>query len=86
MARYLVIAMDKRSFPCYNFSIIYVLVGKNMPADQGGYIMKNLNKYMTLLNGETAIYRSITAEEIAEFIRHNLGRNQSATLIYRSKP
>ena len=41
---------------------------------------------MTLLNGETAIYRSITAEEIAEFIRHNLGRNQSATLIYRSKP
>jgi hypothetical protein len=41
---------------------------------------------MTLLNGETAIYRSITAEEIAEFICHNLGRNQSATLIYRSKP
>lgn len=40
---------------------------------------------MALLNGETAIYRSITAEEIASFIRHNLGRHQSATLIYRSK-
>lgn len=40
---------------------------------------------MSLLNGEIEIYRSITAEEIADYIRRNLTRNQSATLIYRSK-
>ena len=40
---------------------------------------------MSLLNGEVEIYRSITAEEIADYIRHNLCRNQSATLIYRRK-
>ncbi len=40
---------------------------------------------MSLLNGEVEIYRSITAEEIAEYIRRNLNRNQSATLIYRRK-
>jgi hypothetical protein len=40
---------------------------------------------MSLLNGEIELYRSITAEEIADYIRRNLNRNQSATLIYRSK-
>lgn len=40
---------------------------------------------MSLLNGEVEIYRSITAEEIAEYISTNLNRNQSATLIYRRK-
>lgn len=40
---------------------------------------------MSLLNGEVDIYRSITAEEIADYIRRNLNRNQSATLIYRRK-
>ena len=40
---------------------------------------------MALLNGEIEIYRSISAEEIASYIRQNLGRNQSATLIYRRK-
>lgn len=40
---------------------------------------------MSLLNGEVDIYRSITASEIADYIRRNLNRNQSATLIYRRK-
>ena len=40
---------------------------------------------MSLLNGEVEIYRSITAEEIAEYISTHLNRNQSATLIYRRK-
>ena len=40
---------------------------------------------MSLLNGEIDIYRSITAEEIADYITKNLSRNQSATLIYRRK-
>lgn len=40
---------------------------------------------MSLLNGEVEIYRSITALEIADYIRHNLNRNQSATLIYHRK-
>lgn len=40
---------------------------------------------MSLLNGEVDIYRSITAEEIAEYISTHLNRNQSATLIYRRK-
>ncbi len=40
---------------------------------------------MSLLNGEVEIYRSITAEEIADYIRTHLNRNQSATLIYRRK-
>ncbi len=40
---------------------------------------------MALLNGEIEIYRSISAEEIASYIRQNLSRNQSATLIYRRK-
>lgn len=40
---------------------------------------------MSLLNGEIDIYRSISAEEIADYIRTHLNRNQSATLIYRSK-
>lgn len=40
---------------------------------------------MSLLNGEIDIYRSISAEEIANYIRTHLTRNQSATLIYRSK-
>ena len=40
---------------------------------------------MSLLNGEVEIYRSITALEIADYIRRNLNRNQSATLIYRRK-
>ena len=40
---------------------------------------------MSLLNGEVDIYRSITAEEIADYIRHNLNRHQSSTLIYRRK-
>lgn len=40
---------------------------------------------MSLLNGEVDIYRSITAEEIATYIRQRLTRNQSATLIYRRK-
>lgn len=38
---------------------------------------------MSLLNGETAIYRSISAQEIADYISTHLSRNQSATLIYR---
>lgn len=37
---------------------------------------------MSLLNGEIDIYRSITAEEIADYIRNYLRPNQSATLIY----
>ncbi len=40
---------------------------------------------MSLLNGEVDIYRSITAEEIAEYISTHLNRNQSATLIYHRK-
>ena len=40
---------------------------------------------MSLLNGEVDIYRSITAEVIADYIRHNLNRHQSSTLIYRRK-
>lgn len=40
---------------------------------------------MSLLNGEVEIYRSITAEEIADYIRQRLCRNQSSTLIYRRK-
>lgn len=40
---------------------------------------------MSLLNGEVEIFRSITAEEIASYIRTHLTRNQSATLIYRRK-
>lgn len=40
---------------------------------------------MSLLNGETAIYRSITAQEIASYIQQNLTREQSATLIYLRK-
>ncbi len=40
---------------------------------------------MSLLNGEVDIYRSITASEIADYVRRNLNRNQSATLIYRRK-
>ena len=40
---------------------------------------------MSLLNGEVEIYRSITAEEIASYIRQRLCRNQSSTLIYRRK-
>ncbi len=40
---------------------------------------------MSLLNGEIEIYRSISAEEISSYIEQNLTRNQSATLIYRSK-
>ena len=40
---------------------------------------------MSLLNGEVDIYRSITASEIADYIRRNLNRNQSATLIYLRK-
>lgn len=40
---------------------------------------------MSLLNGEVEIYRSISAEEIAAYIQAHLTRNQSATLIYRSK-
>lgn len=40
---------------------------------------------MSLLNGEVEIYRSITALEIADYIRRNLNRNQSATLIYHRK-
>lgn len=40
---------------------------------------------MSLLNGEVDIYRSITAEEIADYIRRNLNRHQSSTLIYRRK-
>lgn len=40
---------------------------------------------MSLLNGEVDIYRSITAEEIADYIRTHLTPDQSATLIYRKK-
>ena len=40
---------------------------------------------MSLLNGEIDIYRSITAEEIADYIRTHLTPTQSATLIYRKK-
>lgn len=40
---------------------------------------------MSLLNGEIDIYRSITAEEIAQYIGRNLNPHQSATLIYLRK-
>lgn len=38
---------------------------------------------MALLNGEIDIYRSITAEEIATYVRTRLVPQRSATLIYR---
>jgi hypothetical protein len=38
---------------------------------------------MALLNGEIEIYRSITAEEIATYVRTRLVPQRSATLIYR---
>ena len=38
---------------------------------------------MALLNGEIDIYRSISAEEIASYVRTNLTPQRSATLIYR---
>ncbi len=38
---------------------------------------------MSLLNGEIDIYRSITAEEIASYVRSHLVPQRSATLIYR---
>ncbi len=38
---------------------------------------------MALLNGEIDIYRSITAEEIASYVRTRLTPQRSATLIYR---
>ncbi|MBO7198162.1 MAG: insulinase family protein [Tidjanibacter sp.] len=40
---------------------------------------------MALLNGEVDIYRSITPEEVSDFIRRRLNPTQSATLIYRAK-
>ncbi|MBQ2248247.1 MAG: insulinase family protein [Tidjanibacter sp.] len=40
---------------------------------------------MALLNGEVDIYRSITPEEVADFIRRRLNPTQSATLIYLAK-
>lgn len=40
---------------------------------------------MELLNGETAVYRSITAAEVADYAARNLLDKHSATLIYRRK-
>ncbi|MBO7300558.1 MAG: insulinase family protein [Tidjanibacter sp.] len=40
---------------------------------------------MSLLNGEVDIFRSITSEEIASYIKDNLNPHQSATLIYKKK-
>ncbi|MDY3979356.1 MAG: pitrilysin family protein [Tidjanibacter sp.] len=37
---------------------------------------------MTLLNGETAIYRTITPEELSDYIERNLTVERSSTLIY----
>ena len=40
---------------------------------------------MSLLNGEVDIFRSISSEEIASYIKNNLNPHQSATLIYKKK-